>query len=116
MAVKDIRVIEFHNGKPMHSYDGLQECATAFHCHMELIKGLIYTGQPFPYLEGSITFDIHPACNCRIVRGRAEPSTDGNGRKKARKYYTFDIVSNNDEEGEEGESMRGGEEGKSCRS
>lgn len=108
MAGIDIQIIEYHNGKPMHFYDGLQECATAFHCHTELIKGLIFTGQAFPYLEESITFDIHPSCNCRIVRSRKEQlhqkntNSNNNSSKKSTRYYTFDIIGNDDEKVEKG--------------
>ncbi len=90
----DIQIIEYHNGKPMHFYDGLQECASNFHCHTELIKGLIYTGQAFPYLEENITFDIHPSSNCHIERNR-----DAAGGSPTR-YYKFDIVKDNLEKGE----------------
>lgn len=82
-AERDIQIIEYHNGKPMHFYVGLQECASNFHCHTELIKGLIFTGQAFPYLEEKITFDIHPSSNCHIERNR-DP--------KHSRYYRFDIV------------------------
>lgn len=95
MAGIDIQIIEYHNGKPMHFYDGLQECATAFHCHTELIKGLIFTGQAFPYLEESITFDIHPSCNCRIVRRKKKKDAEV---VKSTRYYTFDIIGNNEDE------------------
>ena len=128
MAGIDIQIIEYHNGKPMHFYDGLQECATAFHCHTELIKGLIFTGQAFPYLEESITFDIHPSCNCRIVRRKKtdghqnnqnhnqnhnNSDNDGNGSgstsaRKTTRYYTFDIIGN-DDEGDGKEVEKGGE-------
>ncbi len=91
----DIQIIEYHNGKPMHFYDGLQECASNFHCHTELIKGLIYTGQAFPYLEENITFDIHPSSNCHIERNRDNSTVSG----KPTRYYKFDIVKD-EEKGE----------------
>ncbi len=108
MAGIDIQIIEYHNGKPMHFYDGLQECATAFHCHTELIKGLIYTGQAFPYLEESITFDIHPSCNCRIVRRKKKKDAE----VKSTRYYTFDIIGNNNNNEDEkgGETTEGRDE------
>ncbi len=89
--VRDISIIEYHNGKPMHFYDGLQECATNFHCHTELIKGLIFTGQAFPYLDGNITFDIHPECKCHIER-RARALCKGP------RFYMFDVIEDSKKE------------------
>lgn len=83
---QDVPVIEYHNGKPMHYYDGIRECAANFHCHVELIKGLIFTGQAFPYLEEKITFDIHPSSHYHIERNR---DAEGN------RYYCFNVVKDN---------------------
>lgn len=94
----DVQIIEYHNGKPMHIHDGLQECATNFHCHTELIKGLIFTGQAFPYLDGNITFDIHPECKCHIERRPRSLC-------KATRYYMFDIVDDSRGEGEKREEI-----------
>ncbi len=90
-ATKDISIIEYHNGKPMHCYDGLQECASNFHCHVELIKGLIFTGQPFPYFEDNITFDLHPDCRCRIERRERSLC-------KGPRYYLFDVIEDSKKE------------------
>ena len=83
--VRDISIIEYHNGKPMHCYDGLQECASNFHCHIELIKGLIFTGNPFPYSDENITFDIHPSCRYRVER---KPQEQCRGPR----YYMYDLI------------------------
>lgn len=91
MAGQDICIIEYHNGKPMHQYDGLQECASNFHCHTELIKGLIYTGQAFPYLEENITFDFAPQCKYDVKR-REQTSS----RSASTRYYLFDVVRTDD--------------------
>ncbi len=87
---QDIQIIEYRNGKPMHIY-GLQECASNYHCHTELIKGLIYTGQAFPYSTESITFDIHPKSPYHIE----EAQMNQNKRDKSR-YYMYDIVKDKD--------------------
>lgn len=84
----DIHIIEYKDGKPQHLYYGLNECAEAFHCHTELIKALIYTGNPFPYIEENITFDIAPSCHVHVVRGSSRP--------KCTRYYSFDIVPDDD--------------------
>ena len=99
----DVQIIEYHNGKPMHIHDGLQECATNFHCHTELIKGLIFTGQSFPYLDGNITFDIHPECKCHIERRPRSLC-------KATRYYMFDIIE--DRKGEERGDTEGSNKGR----
>lgn len=61
-----IDVIEFRNGKATHLYYGIEATAYAFHCSPELIKGLIYTGQPFPYENDIVTFDLAPNCKYHI--------------------------------------------------
>lgn len=71
-----IEVIEFRNGKATHLYYGIEETAYAFHCSPELIKGLIYTGQPFPYENDVVTFDLAPYCNYHI-----EPKDTSNRRR-----------------------------------
>lgn len=80
----DIRIIEYKDGKPRHLYYGLRECADQFHCHSELIKALIYTGNPFPYLDENITFDIAPSCHVHVERTHLSPT--------ATRYYSFEVV------------------------
>ena len=99
----DIQIIEYHNGEPMHYYDGILECASTLHCSPELIKGLIFTGQAFPYLEEKVTFDIHAECKCHIERRPRSLC-------KATRYYMFDIV--DDSKGEERRDIERSDEGK----
>lgn len=87
-TTRSIRIIEYRNGRPMHLYDGLEECCTIYHCHQNLIKALLYTGHPFPYLDENITFDLAPSCHIHIER---KPHDTAHSR-----YYTFDIVPDSD--------------------
>lgn len=75
----------------MHMYDGIQECCNAFHCHSELIKALIYTGHPFPYIDEQVTFDIAPGCPMHIEKKR-----DG-AKNDLKRWFIYDIVPDNRE-------------------
>lgn len=71
-----IRVLEYRNGQYKKTWNGIAECARAYHVGFNLLKTLLASGSPLPS-DPAVSFDLDPE-----VPFHFELNADDKGRMK----------------------------------
>ncbi len=73
-----LMIIEYREGRPSRTWNGIAACAQAHHIHQNTLKSMIATGAPL-YTDASVTFDLDAECPYHY-----ELQPDSHGRMRPR--------------------------------